>query len=241
MKFTLWPFFGILTCCALAVVAGAAEMGPIDRGTLDDAFRQAAQYQWGGKRGPLDRIDRAVVASAGDAAAREEIEARLISLLQGQATVPAKDFACRQLASIGGPRTVAAVAPLLTDPELSHRARYTLQRIPDASAAQALRDALPRVQGDLKAGVLNSLAGRRDAASLPLIEPLAGDADPQVARAATAALGQVGGQSAIDAIAARLAISTGPARCEHSGRSAGWRRKRRFGRAASIWRRKLTG
>ena len=46
-------------------------------------------------------------------------------------------------------------------------ARYALERIPAAAAAAALRDALPKLTGTLKVGVIGSLGVRRDAASVP--------------------------------------------------------------------------
>lgn len=208
MKTLVRIFMRAVVCCALVTMANAADTATIDRGALDLAFGQLAQSQWDGPQKPWDLIDRAIVVSVGDATARADLEKRLVSLVQGQATLPAKDFACRRLASIGTAQTATALAPLLTDRELSHRARYALQRIPDMSAAQALRDALPRVQGVLKAGVINSLAARRDAASLPQVRSLVSDADPQVARAAIAALGQIGGRQAVSALAAGLASST---------------------------------
>ncbi len=60
-------------------------------------------------------------------------------------------------------------------------ARYALERIPAPEAAQAMRDALPQLSGKLKVGVIGSLGVRQDAASVPALAALLGDADPAVA------------------------------------------------------------
>ena len=93
-----------------------------------------------------------------------------------------------------------ALAGLLPDKDLSHMARYALERIPAPEAAQALRDALPKVSGALKIGVIGSLGARRDAASVPALAALLGDADKAVACAAACALGDIGTPEAAKAL-----------------------------------------
>ncbi len=78
----------------------------------------------------------------------------------------AKDFICRKLMIIGTAESVPALAALLPDKELSHMARFALERIPAPEAAQALRDTLPKLDGSLKIGVIASLGARRDVASV---------------------------------------------------------------------------
>jgi HEAT repeat protein len=116
----------------------------------------------------------------------------LAGVLKGSAPQAAKDFVCRKLSLIGTAECVPAVAPLLTDEKLSNMARFALERVPDEAATQALRDALPKVKGALKVGVINSLAARRDEASTDRLSALVSDSDAQVASAAVAALGQIG-------------------------------------------------
>ena len=59
----------------------------------------------------------------------------------------AKDFVCRKLAIIGTAESVPALAALLPDKDLSHMARYALERIPAPEAAKALREALAKTSG----------------------------------------------------------------------------------------------
>ena len=56
-----------------------------------------------------------------------------VAVLKSDAPRKAKADACRELARIGGPDAVPALAELLTDEKLAHMARYALETIPDPS------------------------------------------------------------------------------------------------------------
>jgi ubiquinone biosynthesis protein UbiJ len=55
-----------------------------------------------------------------------------------------------------------------------------------------MREALPKVKGTLKVGIIGSLGSRRDTASVQDLVALLNDADPTVASAAARALGNIG-------------------------------------------------
>jgi hypothetical protein len=97
---------------------------------------------------------------------------------------------------------VPALVQLLPDKELSHMARYALERIEATAAADAMRNALPKLDAALKVGVIGSLGVRRDVESVPVLASLASDSDPAVAQAATLALGAIRTRAAADALAA---------------------------------------
>jgi len=181
----------LLTACVAPLAADEA---------LDKAIGSLTSYDWGNDRAALAPIDAAVAASHDDDAARKALESRLAAILAGDAPQAAKDFVCRQLSLIGSAACVPAVAPLLTDEKLSHMARYALERIPAAEAVKAMRDALPKVGGNLKIGVINSLGVRRDAASADALVALLGDSDAAIAAAAAAALGSIGDAKAAKAL-----------------------------------------
>jgi HEAT repeat protein len=158
-------------------------------------------YDWGTDPKVLKPIDEAVVATHGDAAARKELESRLAAVLASSVSRDAKDYVCRKLMIIGTAASVPALAELLSEKDHSHMARYALERIPVAEAAGALRDALPKLAGALKVGVIASLGVRRDAASVPALAALLGATDTTVARAAAAALGAIRSAEAAKALA----------------------------------------
>ena len=149
-----------------AATAAAADTPAVDQAAIDKAFEALKTYDWGPDRRTLVAIDAAVPATHGDAAARKALETRLAAVLSTEASRAAKDFVCRKLMIVGTAESVPALAAILPDEDLSHMARYALERIPAAEAAAALRDALPKLNGKLKVGVIGSLGVRRDAESI---------------------------------------------------------------------------
>jgi HEAT repeat protein len=141
-----------------------------------------------------------VPASHGDEAARKSLETRLAAVLGTGASRAAKDYVCRKLTFIGTAASVPALAALLPDKELSHMARYALERISAPQAAEALREALVKTSGAEKAGIAGSLGVRRDVESVANLTALLGDSDEQVVLAAATALGDIGTLAAATAL-----------------------------------------
>ena len=103
-----------------------------------------------------------------------------------------KDFVCRKLMIIGTAASVPTLAGLLSDKDLSHMARFALERNSRPRGSRRhLRDALPKLNGALKIGVISSLGVRRDADSVAPLASCLADSDPAVARAAAFALGDI--------------------------------------------------
>ena len=128
---------------------------------MDDLMAKLKAYDWGGDRGSLMGIDASIVAAHGNAEKLAEIEQALLEVLQSDVPIPAKEYICRQLALIGTDRCVPVLAAMLPDTELSDRARLALEAIPTAVADEALRAALDKVEGDKRAGIVNSLDERK--------------------------------------------------------------------------------
>ena len=117
---------------------------------------------------------------------------RLIAILEDPvASVYAKAKACQQLAIVGEASAVPALGRLLTDAQLSHYARVALEQIPGPAPDDALRAALATTQSLLLAGVITSLGQRRDSKSISQLARLRTHADPEIARAADAALARI--------------------------------------------------
>lgn len=173
----------------------------IDPTSLDAPFAALATFDWGGDAKALAPIDAAVVAAHGDAALTAELEKRLAAVLGSQAPRAAKHYACRKLSLIGTAASVPAVAALLADKDLSHMARFALERYAAPESVEALRKALGGVTGNLTIGMLSSLAAKRDAASIPAMAALV-TGDSAVSAAAAEALGIVATPEAAAALAA---------------------------------------
>ncbi len=188
------------TVLGAAAATAAADKHPVDQASLDKAFDALTTFDWGTDRNVLKPMDEAVVATQGDAAAQKALETRLAAVLKTTASRAAKDFVCRKLAVIGTAESAPALAGLLTDKDLSHMARYALERMPAPEAAQAMRDVLPKVSGAVKAGVIGSLGVRRDVPSVVALAAALHDSDRAVACAAACALGNIGAPEAAKAL-----------------------------------------
>jgi HEAT repeat protein len=184
-----------------AALLGLVLLGsPVVLGA-DDPYREVAGYRFGQSRVPLMAIE-SEIRTANPEQTRV-IEAKLLALLQSPtATKDAKDWICRQLRQVGTEQAAPALASLLTDKDLATIARMALQSIPGSQVDALLREALTRAQGDLQAGVIQTLGMRGDRQAVPLLAPLATAAEVSVAEAALDALGHIGGQESLRAVQA---------------------------------------
>jgi len=176
----------------MATVAAAKAMGETDSAAVEKAFETLKTYDWGADPETLRPIDQAIVATHGDTAARKALEKSLVDTLAGGISRSAQDYVCRRLRIVGTTGSVEALAALLPAEETSHIARYALERIPDETATEAMRDALPKVSNKLKPGIIGSLGVRRDKKSIKAISKYLGDSDIQVAQAAAQSLALIG-------------------------------------------------
>lgn len=186
--------------CIMTALAAMPITAQADE--LDDLLGKVAVFDWGKDASALDKVSDMVDASHNDAAKRKRIAQKLAGLLSTNATFAGKQFACRLLWRIGDASVVPAVAKLLTDEKSANMARYALERMPDAAAGAALRDALPKTSGGVKVGIINSLGQRCDALAVTQFEALLKDKDPAIACASALALGKVGNGTATDILLA---------------------------------------
>ncbi len=136
---------------------------------------------------------------------------KLIQILKDPgATVFEKAKACQRLAVVGTKEAVPALAALLADQRLGHYARFGLEPNPDPSADDVLRDAVGKLKGRPLMGVINSLGVRKDAKAVDALAKLLYDADGEVAQAAAAALGRIGGPEAAKALEQGLGRAKAP-------------------------------
>lgn len=125
-------------------------------------------------------------------------------------TVFQKAIACKKLAFVGGKEAVQPMAALLDHPQLSCYARFGLEPNPDPSVDEALRAALPKLKGRLQIGVITTIGVRKDARALDALTRLIDDSDPEVAGAASAAIGMIGGMQASRALQSALGRTKQP-------------------------------
>lgn len=145
-------------------------------------------------------------------------QAALIRILGEPGSEPAtlfrKAIACKRLAVIGTKEAVPALAALLGDDRASDYARDALESMPDPSADDALRAALPKLKGLLLIGVINSLRRRRDLKAVEPLGKLVDGADAAVARAAALAVGEISGPVAAKTLQRALGTTKGAVRAD---------------------------
>ncbi len=134
-------------------------------------------------------------------------EATALAVLDSDTEKKAR--ACQVLAVVGGPEAVPALAELLHDKQLASYARTALEVIEDPSAGEALRAALPNLDGRMLAGVVTSIGVRGDEAAVPALRELAANSQSEVANSALAALARIGSEEALATVV--QALNQGPA------------------------------
>jgi len=127
---------------------------------------------------------------------------KLVGMLSSDAEVYDKAMACRRLAIIADDSAAPALGKLLSDRKLASYARTALEAIPGDAAGAALRDAAGRLEGDLLAGVIDSLGQRRDAKAQDLLKKHLASSHARVSTAAGRALARIGGPEAAAALLA---------------------------------------
>jgi len=121
-----------------------------------------------------------------------------VSVLKSDsASLEEKFTALRKISIHGGAKEVPAVAPLLLDEQFSHMARYALEPMQCPEAGAALRAALGKAEGKMKAGLVHSLGMRKDQQAFAAIVPLLKSSDADVAQAAARALARINPEKAV--------------------------------------------
>lgn len=125
-----------------------------------------------------------------------EKQRKFIAILQSDAPPQDKAIPCKQLAIYGDKDAVPALAPLLADKDLASWARIALEAIPGPEADEALRSAVPKLNGLLLIGTINSIGVRRDAKPVQTLAGKLSDVDVEIVAASASALGKISGTEA---------------------------------------------
>jgi type 1 glutamine amidotransferase/HEAT repeat protein len=165
-------------------------------------LKSLAAYRFGDSRKPVLDLEKLVAAASLDTNARGVLADKLTGLLSSDATVEARQVACRQLSLISSGAEASRLARLLEDRDLGYFVRQALERIPAPEAEAALLTALGTTTGEVRVGIINSLAARRSSKAVPEFSGLAGESDAATAGSCLDALGRIGGEQAAAALLA---------------------------------------
>ena len=169
-------------------------------------------YDWGQSRAALTEITEAIKKAHGNKEETAKIEKGLLGVLDSDAKLAGKQFACRELSIIGTDASVPTLGKMLTGEETSDMARYALERIPGSAVDEALLGALGTATGKPKIGIVNTLGQRKCAKASGALAGLMGDSDETLAAAAAAALGEIADSTACEALGKAAATTKGKVR-----------------------------
>jgi hypothetical protein len=170
--------------------------------SINEAFRALVSYEFGQSHEIITAAEKVVKAATSTGNGTRDVAEQLVWLLDTESTFDCKQFACKQLAVVGGPDEVSAIAPLLLDAETADIARYALEPMDNEKAGKTLLNALDDAPPSARAGIINSLGRRGAERAVGAIARRMDDADPVVASAAIHALGAIGGKKAVKRLSA---------------------------------------
>jgi HEAT repeat protein len=184
----------VLGMCGAVVVAPSAGWA-----ADNDPWQLVLKRDFGTCEDAMKAIREQVEPATADQ--KPALEGKCVAILESsEATMPAKDFACRMLRYVGSAKCIPAVAKLLTDEKLSHIARWVLQGVADPAAEKALLDAMGKTSGNLRLGIIETLGERHGATALAALARLLGDNDVATVEGALKAIGKIGGPQAADVV-----------------------------------------
>jgi hypothetical protein len=181
---------------------------------LTELIRGVKEYDWGGNGASLLLIDAEIRKRVGHPEQMAKLESALITVLESDAPAAAKRAVCKRLGLIAGPRAVPVLAAMLTRPETSDMARYSLERMRIPAVDVVLRRALGATSGEVRVGIIHSIGYRGDAHAVRALADVLDDSDAAAAQAAAWALGRIGGPEAIQRLGGRRNLAQGRVRQE---------------------------
>lgn len=174
---------------------------------LNEALAQLRHYGPGSSRGALWPVDQAVRDALEDPEAGRRIEMALLEALE-TASTDGRIYLLSQLTLVGTDNSVDPIAALLGHPQVADPARRALESLPGEEAVAALRARLPGLTGLAKAGVIQSLGRRRDAASVRDLARDLDHSDDAIVAAVLRALGRIASTEAAQVLHGYLDRST---------------------------------
>ena len=214
---TLWAVFALLGFFVRPVITAGAASGtrafPQEGETsLTSILAELASFDYGKDDAVLYALRAYVRANKDDGTKRAACEDAFLSFLESGAALPGKAAVCRELRLVGTEKAVPVLARMLAAAGTSDIARYALERIPGDTVDEALLKALDAVSGGPRFGIISSLAGRKYAGAVALLEKMLYAADKKEAAAAAEGLGRIGGGEAARVLSKALVKTSGETR-----------------------------
>lgn len=187
----------IIILCGLCLFG--CEQTPSEQiiSDLVDVLKSVEEYEYGESRNWLQDYHDVFARIYNDSTTHPEAERLMIKLLKSKASYQSKLLICKSLASIGTEASLPVLSEMLAEPETANMAVIALTHITSEKADQVLIDELSKSKDLQLVGVLNALALRKTGEAVDAISPYLQDDQPMVSHAAANALGEIGGNKAI--------------------------------------------
>ncbi len=180
----------------MPVAAGAQDETPGSGESLDAILKDLSGYDFAVGVGAPMRLKAFVLAHKDDPTSRRDIEEKILSFIQSEASAGGKMEACRSLRIVGGSASIPVLGKMLIDPETTDMARFVLEKIPGEDAEKVLLAALEASRGAVISGIVFSLGERGSPEAVSALGRLVSGKDPEIAVNAAQALGRIGGSEA---------------------------------------------
>lgn len=131
---------------------------------------------------------------------KSEAERMMADFLQSDASLAGKQSVCYFLGPIATGKSIPALTSLLDEKTTSEMALSVIVMIPDVSVDKILRDHLKTADDALKAGIIQSIAIRKDPKAVKLLKDYANHPDRIISSSAIHALGAIGNAQAAKAL-----------------------------------------
>jgi len=166
-------------------------------------LQTAADYTRSESREQLAVLAQLIQSTSRNPTWRRQLAKKMAERLGSSATEDFKIFICEQLSLIATPAEVPLLVKELGDEKLGFHARLALERLPGSEVLKALRDSIRGLSGRPLIGVVNTLGERRDTQTIKILSRyLKQGQDAEAISAALQALGKIGGDEAVEALAA---------------------------------------
>ncbi len=214
-RFRLAPFIFFSIPLLVSVPAFSREGTPArvqeiaNLAELDRALGQLAIYQYGESIEPRNRVSSLLRRLQTSGEIPKAVEDRFLNFLQSGASLPGKQFICRQLGFFGTERSGPVLASMLVAPETAEMARHALEQIPGPSVDKILSESLPNVTDRQKVGIIVTLGVRRAQSCAESLATFLHSDNAHFASAAAYSLGQIGGRHSLRALSEALGTVQG--------------------------------
>ncbi len=202
--------WGCIFLCLMPAWVQADES--LSKEQIRRAVANVYRYEFGSSRRALMAVEELVAQTHNQPEMRDCLAEELGRLLVSDATLAAKDFACRQFQSVQFRSWSPAQFELLHHEDTVEMACYAIVDQESDTVNPALRQALGQLQGLSLVAVLNLLGDRRDADSVSTVAKYVEDSDATVADAAIAALGKIASDQASHLLREMLVDADSPRR-----------------------------